>query len=58
MQPLSVYTSSRVEKRLRNISSAARYTHVFFLSHARDCTMFTLHDLNDFLRREGESAPH
>ncbi len=28
----------------------------FFLSHARDCTMFTLYDLTDFLRREGDSA--
>ncbi len=28
----------------------------FFLSHARDCTTFTLRDLTDFLRKEGESA--
>ncbi len=26
---------------------------IFFLSHARDCMTFTLHDLTDFLRRKG-----
>ncbi len=31
---------------------------VVFLSHARDCTKFTLYDLTDFLPREGESVPH
>ncbi len=30
----------------------------FFLSHARDCTTFMLHDFTDFLRREADSAPH
>ncbi len=43
-------------KRLTNsISSVAQF---FFWSHARDCTMFTSHDLTDFLRREGDSIAH
>ncbi len=41
-------------KHSRNcISFAVRF---FFWSHARDCTTFTLYDLTDFLRREGDSA--
>jgi len=41
-----------------SISSAVRFIIIIFLSHARDCTSFTLHDLTEFLRKEGDSAPH
>ncbi len=34
------------------------YYLFIFLSHARDCTSFTLHDLTELLRKEGDSAPH
>ncbi len=55
----------RVSLRLESRSWKALKKHIFhvhsffvvvFLSHARDCKTFTLHDLTDFLRREGESA--
>ncbi len=45
-------SNSAQEKRSKNsISSPVRFVLFFF--HARDCTMFTLHNLTDFLRREG-----
>ncbi len=45
-------------KHLRNsICSVSRYAfNSLFSSRARDCTTFTLHDLTDFLRRNGDSA--
>ncbi len=34
------------------------YLILFYFFHARDCTTFTLHDLTEFLSREGDSALH
>ncbi len=50
------FTPSRIAESTQE--SSLPYTRFcFFLSHARDCTTFVLHDLTDFLCREGVSAP-
>ncbi len=44
----------RVSLHFESRSRKALNSCLFFLSHARDRTMFTLHYLTDFLHREGE----
>ncbi len=42
----------------RETASLPWFVFFLLLSHARECTTLTLHDLTDFLRREGDSTPH
>ncbi len=45
--------SNRAHEKCSKNSISSPVCFVLFFFHARDCTMFTLHHLTDFLRREG-----
>ncbi len=47
----SISNSAQEKCSKNSISSPVRF--VLFIFHARDCTVFTLHNLTEFLHREG-----
>ncbi len=53
-----VCISIALTENARETVSLPQFLKKIKISHATDCTTFTLHDLTYFLRREGDSAPH